>query len=173
MKYHRENNTEIYQNILQSMRNWRKKNKELVTEYRKYYWRNKADKDAKNLARKEKRHALGISKKFINRLNVPRTDEYKKLYNQKTKALSKYPGDITVKTIQLVYEDNIKKYGTLTCYLCRQPIEFGNDNLEHKTPASKGGTNDYNNLAISCKSCNCRKHTKTLEEYLEISKQEV
>ena len=33
---------------------------------------------------------------------------------------------------QQVYEDNIKQYGTLTCYLCEEKIEFGLDNLEHK-----------------------------------------
>jgi len=73
--------------------------------------------------------------------------------------------DLNIKTIQMVYEDNIKKYGTLTCYLCEKPIEFKKDNLEHKTPLSRGGTNEYNNLAVACKSCNCKKHAKTEQEY--------
>ena len=39
--------------------------------------------------------------------------------------------NLTIERIQMVYEDNIKKYGTLTCYLCERPIEFKKDCLEH------------------------------------------
>lgn len=77
-------------------------------------------------------------------------------------------GYFDLKMIQNVYEDNIKKYGTLTCYLCLNPIEFKKDHLEHKTPVSRGGTNEYNNLGVSCKECNFRKHTKTEEEYRRV-----
>jgi len=86
-------------------------------------------------------------------------------YSQNRRALKKKGGKLTVKIIQLVYEDNIKKYGTLTCYLCEKPIEFGKDQLEHKTPLCRGGTNEYNNLAIACQFCNCSKHDKTEAEY--------
>ena len=74
-------------------------------------------------------------------------------------------GTITVFVIQRVYEDNIKKFGTLTCYLCLSPISFGKDHLEHKTPLSRGGTHYYNNLAVACQSCNLSKGNKTLKEY--------
>ena len=53
-----------------------------------------------------------------------------------------------------------------TCYLCIKPIQFGKDHLEHKTPISRGGTNEYCNLAVACQYCNLSKHTKTLEEFL-------
>lgn len=72
---------------------------------------------------------------------------------------------LTINIIQRVYEDNIKKYGTLTCYLCLNPTPFKKDHLEHKIPLSRGGTNDYSNLAISCEKCNYEKHNKTEEEY--------
>ena len=88
-------------------------------------------------------------------------EHYKALRHKRRIAES----DLTTRTVQLVYEDNIKTYGTLTCYLCRKPIVFGKDSLEHKTPLSRGGTNKYCNLAIACRSCNCRKHAKTEEEY--------
>ena len=78
--------------------------------------------------------------------------------------------DLELHTIQLVYEDNIKCYGTLTCYLCEKPLLFGGDCLEHKTPLSRGGTNKYENLAVACRSCNSKKHNKTLEEYEEVCK---
>ena len=73
--------------------------------------------------------------------------------------------DLTIETIQQVYENNINKYGTLTCYLSEQPIIFGKDHLEHKTPVSRGGDNKKENLDVACQRCNCRKWAKTVEEY--------
>lgn len=89
----------------------------------------------------------------------------KRLSNQKRQSIKRNGGELTIQTIQQVYEDNIKQYGTLTCYLCLKPIEFRQDALEHKIPLSRGGTNEYNNLAIAHRSCNSRKHNKTEEEY--------
>lgn len=115
---------------------------------------------------KEHRHKLGISKKYRGEYTgISNTKEYQKLERQRRKALFKGGGELSVKTIQLVYEDNIKQYGTLTCYLCLHPIPFGKDTLEHKIPLSRGGTNEYNNLGIACQSCNCKKHNKTEEEF--------
>lgn len=71
-------------------------------------------------------------------------------------------------TVQLVYEDNIKKYGTLTCYLCLDPIEFKNDHLEHKIPLSRGGNNLYENLAVACMHCNLSKFNMTEQEYRDL-----
>jgi len=77
---------------------------------------------------------------------------------------------LTKEIIQRVYEDNIKKYGTLTCCLCFKPIEFGKDSLEHLTPLSRGGSNNYDNLGIAHLVCNIRKQTKTLEEWFNKNK---
>lgn len=141
------------------------------------------DKVYQNLRRKELRHKKGISKKYISISNIPcksSTKEYWKeyrekyliknrdkirLYRKKYKYLKKNSGKLEVSTIQQIYEDNIKQYGTLTCYLCEQPIIFGKDTLEHKIPLSRGGDNSYINLAIACEHCNKTKHNKTVEEY--------
>ena len=47
----------------------------------------------------------------------------------------------------------------------RKIIEFRQDSLEHKIPLSRNGTNEYNNLAIAHRSCNCKKHNKTEGEF--------
>lgn len=99
------------------------------------------------------KHGLSNDKKYI------------KLLKQKNFALKRCKSDLSIETIQLVYEDNIKKYGTLTCYLCELPIEFGKDELEHKIPLTRGGNNLYENLAIACMNCNCKKNNKTEKEY--------
>ncbi len=74
-------------------------------------------------------------------------------------------GKLLLSIIQSVYEDNIKQYGTLTCYLCLKPIVFGKDHLDHKIPISRGGKNEYENLAVACQKCNLRKYNKTDEEF--------
>lgn len=90
---------------------------------------------------------------------------YLHVQRAKRRALFQGGGKLNIKTVQLVYEDNIKKYGTLTCYLCLMPIEFKKDHLEHKIPLSRGGSNEYNNLAIACQHCNNKKSFKTEKEY--------
>lgn len=95
-----------------------------------------------------------------------------RLYYQRRMSLMRNGGELTLKTIQLVYEDNIKRFGTLTCYLCLRSIEFNKDALEHKIPLSRGGTNEYNNLAIAHRSCNNSKRSKTEIEYLDELKKE-
>jgi 5-methylcytosine-specific restriction endonuclease McrA len=83
----------------------------------------------------------------------------------------RYAGGIKLTTpiIEKLYEQNIKKYGVLTCYLCLKPINLENEHIEHKIPISRNGSNDWENLAISCKTCNLRKNTKTEKEYIEKS----
>ena len=78
--------------------------------------------------------------------------------------------DLSIQTVQQTYEDNIKKYGTLTCYLCEKSIEFGNDSIDHKIPLSRGGNSLYENLAVAHRKCNSIKGIKTETEYREYIK---
>lgn len=72
---------------------------------------------------------------------------------------------LTLAIVQRVYEDNIKQFGTLTCVLCGKPVEFKDSSLEHLTPITREGTNDYDNLGVAHLICNIKKGTKTLEEW--------
>jgi len=91
-----------------------------------------------------------------------------KLERLRRRCNFKTAGELSIQTIQRVYEDNIKKFGTLTCEYCLKPIEFGKDTLDHRIPLSRGGTNAYSNLAIACLHCNCKKFTKTEEEFRKL-----
>lgn len=113
---------------------------------------------------RERNHRLGIHKRYIEKYGGPKAIP-ENLLKKKYKYERKNAGPLSVKTIQLVYEDNIKKYGTLTCYLCLKPIEFKKDCLEHKIPISRGGTNEYGNLEVAHQICNSKKNNKTEEEY--------
>ena len=60
------------------------------------------------------------------------------------------------------------------CFYCGVVLEFGGDDYnrnpnwfstDHKIPISKGGGNG-DNVVAACRRCNCRKHTKTAEEFM-------
>ncbi len=40
---------------------------------------------------------------------------------------------------------------------------------EHMTPIVRGGRHDRSNVVPACRTCNARKHTRTLFEFLEVS----
>ncbi len=115
--------------------------------------------------------------KKLYRLKYPdrireQTKRYRIKHKEKLKLSSKIykyrkrcAGKLNLKTILSTYENNIKQYGILTCYLCLLPIQKNKDHLEHKTPLSRGGTNAKENLDIACQRCNCSKGNKTEEEY--------
>ena len=162
------------------MKEWYKNNKE------------KAHAIARKYRQSEKAKAVHLLwQKKDRRDNPERHKEYARKYNSKKekqelanirqkKWREKHPEymrasnhnrimrtkDLTIEIIQRVYEENIKKHGTLTCYLCLIPIGFGDDCLEHKTPLSRGGNNQRDNLDIAHASCNRKKHSKTEQEYL-------
>ncbi|QPB43420.1 HNH endonuclease [Rodentibacter haemolyticus] len=52
------------------------------------------------------------------------------------------------------------------CRFCGKSLNGGGD-IEHLTPISRGGSNNINNLTLSCHKCNKEKTNKTLFEYLE------
>ena len=159
-KYHKEYQKKHKEHLRECSKFYAIKNKEKIAEYHKKY------NPKRNARLKELRHMRGISKKYISDCNISKSKEYKSVQRQKRRALKYIGGELSIKTIQMVYEDNIKQYGTLTCYLCLEPVPFKKDHLEHKIPLSRGGTNEYNNLAIACQHCNCKKHNKTVDEFL-------
>ena len=49
------------------------------------------------------------------------------------------------------------------CPYCGKSFKEGH--MDHIVPLSRGGTNDRDNLAYVCASCNLHKHTMTVEEF--------
>lgn len=53
------------------------------------------------------------------------------------------------------------------CFYCEQPLRAGRaTHIEHLTPISRGGTNEWDNLVYSCQPCNNSKRNKTLMEFV-------
>lgn len=76
---------------------------------------------------------------------------------------SKKTKDLKIETVQKVYEDNIKEFGT--CIYCFKKLVFGKDSLEHIIPLHRGGNNTYENLAVACRNCNSIKSARLLTEW--------
>lgn len=115
------------------------------------------------------RHREGISKTYSRKtlgLKTFSDRENKKFYQIRKRAA----GPLLLNDVQAIYEENIKRFSTLTCTYCLKPIIFGKDTIDHKIPISRGGTNKKENLTIACRSCNCTKMDKTPEEFFEYLK---
>jgi len=111
------------------------------------------------------RHKRGDSIKYNT--GISKLPGYKRPFQKQCKHNRRNAGLLTIGTVQKVYEDNIKLFGTLTCIYCLNPISFGKDTLEHVYPVCKGGTNERSNLDIACIHCNCMKHKRTYEEVIK------
>lgn len=52
------------------------------------------------------------------------------------------------------------------CFYCATVLDVKTAVQEHKTPLSRGGSDDIDNIAISCSLCNWRKGTQTDREFM-------
>jgi 5-methylcytosine-specific restriction endonuclease McrA len=76
---------------------------------------------------------------------------------QKERAAGKPPTAAAVRKM-LVEQDWL-------CSYCAVPIEDGY-HIDHKLPIAAGGTNDPENLHLTCARCNLRKGAMTHEQFL-------
>jgi len=53
-----------------------------------------------------------------------------------------------------IYECLVESQGKVPCYVCGEHVSRKQASLEHITPLSRGGTDDWDNLAISHRRCN-------------------
>lgn len=129
--------------------------KEYNRQYSKDHWKERKvkNKESDRLWRLKNKEKYRLQLKKWRKNNPQQVSIQKKSRRHRNLAA----GPLPIKRIQAVYEENIKKYGTLTCYLCNKAIEFRQDSLDHIVPLSKGGTNNRDNLAIAHRGCNSRK----------------
>ena len=180
-----EYDKQYYQDNKEQIAKWMKQyqedNKEYLAKQDKLYYQDNKEKIAKWYKQYDQDHKEEIAKynKSWRESNPEYMIWYMKQYYKTPKGKASIKAiahnrrtllkDLTVKTIQRVYEANIKKYGVLTCYLCEKPIIEGDnrlrDSLDHSTPITRKGTNKFENLGIAHFSCNSKKGTKTLIEW--------
>ena len=177
-------NKKSYQGNLEYFKQYYLDNKERDLKYQKQYSKDNKEKIAKydqDHKEQTKQYCQDNKERFrqYHQANKEEIAKYNKQWRQtpKGKASKKASDhsrrvlekDLTTKTILKVYKDNIKKYGILTCYLCEKPIIENDkrlkDSLEHLTPITRKGSNNYDNLGIAHLHCNLEKGTMTLEEW--------
>jgi 5-methylcytosine-specific restriction endonuclease McrA len=148
-------------------REWAIKNSEKNKEYHKKYYQDNKEKIYKNnLEWKRKNREKYLEFSRVNMRKYNRENPERVRQRNKVRNLKRGSNPISRLMLQTVYEDNIKKYGTLTCYLCLKPIEFGEDHIDHMMTVSRGGSSEISNLSISCPKCNLSKYNKTVEEFM-------
>jgi len=146
-KYHLEHKIERKKD----QRKYRLKHIEYYNEYMKKYMR-----------KYQKRHGIKFIEKHREQQKKYNHTFKGKLNHKKHKAKRRVNGIIKKGTIEQLVNNNILKYGMVTCEKCNKECEC-NFNIDHIIPVSKGGTNDYDNLQILCAKCNLEKATKTVD----------
>ena len=71
-------------------------------------------------------------------------------------------------TTRELMAEKLKEKQKGRCYYCGKKlnmIDTGEHHVDHKTPVSRGGNNNIDNLVLACKQCNKEKYNKTEEEY--------
>ena len=75
-------------------------------------------------------------------------------------------GEITPDTVAAVVARQTVGADVI-CYLCSKPCV--RREIDHVVPIAKGGTNDVGNLRAACRTCNRRKWTKDVDEFIKDS----
>ncbi len=114
------------------------------------------------LERKRQRDRLYGQTEKGREVNNEATRKYRKttkgkLTNLKQKYVRRALNDVDKNYILKLLDDDV-------CYYCGCKI-LGKKTIDHKTPVSRGGTNNNENLVLSCLHCNTQKGNKTEEEY--------
>lgn len=71
-------------------------------------------------------------------------------------------GDFTADDVKQLLEKQQAK-----CIYCGENISGRLYTIEHLTPLSRGGSNDVENIALACRSCNARKGDKLVTEFFK------
>lgn len=142
---------------------WRRNNPE----------RKRAGEKAWREANKERKRQVDLAWKAANLDRVRRNwkrwrEENRERYNEiqrvgrqtRLALLAEAEGTFTAAEITRMYVDQ----GGLCAY-CERELDNEFD-IDHMMPLSRGGRNDWTNLALACVFCNRSKHAKTVLEFL-------
>lgn len=141
------------------MRKWRKENPEKRREQDRRYREAHPEKDQEWRAAHPER-----AREYLREWRED-NPEKTRLYDHNRRARKKgNGGSYTLDELNALFEEQEG-----LCYYCGRLLYESFEtsfHIEHMVPISRGGSNNIENIALSCASCNLHKHTKTHEEFL-------
>lgn len=146
------------ESVLRSQETYRAQNKEKVSQGKMRAKKAKPEKYKAMEVRYREKNRFAINQRLRewNARNKDKVRVWTRNAQAKRKAV---PGSYSLSEIKQMYADQ----GGLCAY-CEGELN-GTYHVDHMLPISRGGTNDWTNLAITCVNCNQRKWTKTTEEF--------
>lgn len=87
-------------------------------------------------------------------------DVYRAAQNKRRAAVSGERGAHSAEELSQMYRDQDGR-----CAYCEVALD-GSYHVDHMVPLSRGGANDWSNIAIACPRCNWRKNDQTAEEFM-------
>lgn len=141
------------------MKVWHAKNKDAVAaQGKQHYEANRTRLLAEKREYYIKNRAVIRAKKKANREPARRSEDLRRA--RKAGA--------SVGDLQLIaaWEKRWRKKPFVICYWCRNEIRPASlARRDHVIPLAKGGAHEVGNLCLSCDSCNCHKHARTLDKW--------
>lgn len=127
---------------------------------------NKSHQDHSNDRLKKQRIYYENNKEAFSKRNKKyrneNLDEILLRNRQREKSLEQFP---IIKQSEI---DQLLKNNKHQCFYCKTNVKRGiNLHLDHKAPLFHGGSHSIDNLVPACKSCNLKKGTKTVDEFLD------
>lgn len=150
-KWQQTNREKVYR----STRNWMKNNPEHVEAYYQQYYQehklkyrernrkwqqNNPEKSKEYDRRYREKHPLQVRAKFAKRRNAP--------------------GSHTRDDILIQYKSQKGK-----CWWCGKKVKLEKCHVDHRIPINRGGSNNPNNIVISCPHCNMSRGDKLPHEW--------
>ena len=105
-------------------------------------------------------HAKNIAKEW-SKNNPDKIRNYNRTQRARRKFALSYAESATTQEVKAWIDAQ-----SPVCSYCAIELSSDQIQLDHVIPLSKGGSHTIDNFAISCKSCNCSKGNKTLEEFI-------
>jgi hypothetical protein len=168
--------------LLEAIRKYQADNPDKVKDSRK-----KSDANCRERVQEEKKRYREKNRESINARAVvaaskPENKKKKRDYRQRTKEhRAQYDKDYAVANpdkvkekaarrrarklmvlVEVIDRKTVFERDNGICYLCSQPVNPDNWHLDHIHPISKGGTESYDNVAVTHPSCNLSKGDKLL-----------
>jgi 5-methylcytosine-specific restriction endonuclease McrA len=114
-----------------------------------------------NLSKEERRIRRNEFAKKWRIANMPKVLMWNRLRMQRERSAGEMPHRHEVGRLMCMQDAR--------CTYCRVLLS-DQFHIDHKTPISRGGSNDIGNLQILCPTCNMKKGAKTHDEYMRILK---